>query len=366
MYARIQAWFETHHTLTAMPKRDRPRGIYALDSRYGTAYDEGTLRDANVRNYAFVTGYVLRVSWDFIEPTRDAYDFKIIDNIFTKLPEGQKLSLICVPYEPAYIASEDGVTTWTDENRATGEPMARAVPWDPSVQERYRAYLAALAAHEVGGLPLAERPELEAINTFLPGSHTGIRDPNTARLRDLPGYTREGFQAAVLDVLRTLTNVFPDQYVQIGFWPVTDYDGGTEAWESIRQTVLGEFDGVFRPKVGFFMENLAASRPAVDTDPVTGYPTTTYGAPLYDSQAQTWTAFQALTSWLQPFTGAEKVANATPADGMRYAYDTYGCTYFELYVADLDKTDWHPLFQEWHDRLVPTPASGVPPVWSLY
>jgi hypothetical protein len=126
--------------------------------------------------------------------------------------------------------------------------------------------------------------------------------------------------------------------------------------------LLAEFNGVTRPRVGFFMENLAASRPAPGADPVTGYPVTSYGTALQLSQTNTWTGFQALTSWLQPFTGLEKVANGTPADGIRYAFETYGTTYFELYVPDIDHAAYQGALSDWHDRLTATaPALTIAP-----
>jgi len=334
----------------------RPRGIFILDSRQGTPYRNGTLRDANLRDYPFVSGYVLRSSWEFMEPARGQYDFKIIDHILAKLPKGQKLSMILHSPDPADIAATAGVVTWQDEDRQ-GNALKRAVPWDPLLRERRGAFLAALAAHQTGGIALRDNPVLVAVNPFLPGGHTGIRDPNTAWFRALPGYTRAKLLATVQDELRTLTAQFPRTFIQIGSWKVTDNEKGREAWQEIRETLLAEFNGVTRPRVGFFMENLAASRPTPGKDPVSGYPVTEYGAPLFLSRDQTWISFQALTCWKRPFTGAPKVANGTPADGMRYAQDTYGCVYFEHYLPDLENPDWRADFQTWHDLLTSTTAT---------
>ena len=363
VYTRIRDWFTTQGLFWNVPgpATDRPRGLFVLDSRQGTPHNGGTLRDANLRSHDFIDGYALRAAWDFMEPNPGVYDFTIIDNILAKLPAGQKLSLIITPYEPAYVAAHAGVTTWVDIDR-DDNPTTRAVPWDPYLRERRRALIAALAAHATSGTALRDNPLLLAVDPYLPGGHTGIRDPNIIRLRDLPGYTRAGFQAAVEDELRALTSEFPRVHVQIGFWKFTDTEGGTEAWEEVRQALLAKFNGLSRPRVGFFMENLAASRPAPGQDPVTGYPVTDYGAPLYLSQHQTWTAFQALTSWKQPFTGPDKVANASPGDGIRYGYETYGCRYFELYVSDVDDVSWQPELREWqrriHGRNGPAPATS--------
>ena len=46
---------------------------------------------------------------------------------------------------------------------------------------------------------------------------------------------------------------------------------------------------------------------------------------------------QALTSWIQPFTGSpEAVASRNPATGIALADGAYGTRFFELYVTDLD------------------------------
>jgi hypothetical protein len=99
------------------------------------------------------------------------------------------------------------------------------------------------------------------------------------------------------------------------------------------------------------MENLAASRPAPGADPATGYPVTSFGTALHLSQTNTWNGFQALTSWTQPFTGFGNVTNGTAADGIRFAFETYGSTYGELYVSDTDNPAFQPALAEWHQRL---------------
>ena len=100
------------------------------------------------------------------------------------------------------------------------------------------------------------------------------------------------------------------------------------------------------------MENLSASRPAPGQDPVTGRPVTSFGGPLYLSQTNTWANFQALTSWLRPFNNFDSsVTNATPADGIGYAFTTYGSTYLELYVNDVDAPGYLNELTSWQARL---------------
>lgn len=362
--AAIQTWFTERGLFADEPARTptAPQGIYVLDSNQGTAHNGSTLRDANIRTYGFLRGYTLRAEWAMLEPSEGQYDFTIIDNILGKLPAGQKLSLIIIPFEPHYIASTAGVTTWQDKDRS-GNALTRAVPWDSYLRTRRRALYEALAEHATGGVQLRANPALDGIDPYLAGGFTGVRDPNTVPLRQLPGYTRALLLDAVRDELRAATSQFPNTFVHIGFWKVADTQSSPAAWEEIRLALLEDFDGVARPRVGFFMENLAASRPAGGGEPVTGYPVTDFGAPLHLSRDATWTGFQALTSWKAPFTGPDKVANASPADGIRYAFETYGARYFELYVSDVDHAAWQPDLEEWADTLAETQQTSSATVW---
>lgn len=384
VYERIHDWFTQwglFHATNATPTNNfstgRPRGLYVLDSAQGTQIGGVSMRDANLRTNAFVSGYVLRASWETLEPGPEIYDFTMITNILAKLsPHGLKLSLILVPFDPPYIAATPGVTTWLDTDRQD-TPLPRAVPWDAYLLQQRAKFLAALATNVFGGYALRDHPLLDVIDPYLPGGFTGIRDPNGTPLRNLPGYTRSNFLAAVQHELRALTTNFPGKFVQIGFWKIQDNEnaayGGVEAWEFLRRELLAEFNGGSRPRVGFFMENLAASRPAPGADPVTGYPVADFGAALFLSQTNTWTGFQALTAWRQPFTGPEKVAHGTPADGIRYAFETYGATYHELYVPDIDHAPYHAALTDWHARLTavapiltitPTNAPQVTLTWN--
>jgi len=360
----IYAVFDAAAPANAFP---RPTGIYALDSGAGTQYTraDGTtisLRDAVIRAAPFVDGYTLRVGWDDIEMAGGAYDFKIIDNIVTKLPAGKKLSLIITENDPADIATTPGVTTWVDTRNTPA--ITRAVPWDPYLRQRRDAFLQALATHIIpGGGTFANWPQLLAIDPCMPGGFTGIRDPANVYLRDLPGYTRAKFLAVVQDELNTLTGNFPSTYVQIGFWNVLDREnasyGGLAAWEYFLQVLQSEFNSGTAPRVGFFQENLAAGRQSWGIDPLDGRPLASgIAAPLAEAQSQTWTAFQALGSWVGPFdfTSLASTLYGTPGEGMEYAYNAFGTRYFELYTADIDAPSDRAELQRWHDFLNALPV----------
>jgi hypothetical protein len=335
----------------------RPKGIYSLDSALGGTYNGSSLRDGNIRDYPFVDGYVLHVVWDTVEISPGVYDFFIIQNALNKLPIGQKLSLILSPDEPADIATTPDVTTWVDSSG--GSPVTRAVPWDPYLRQRRAAFLHALASTLFDGVALRDHPRLSALNPFLPGGNGGLRDPLPQTLDGLPGYTRAKLLGAVQDELRTLSAEFPRTYVQMGFWPVLDGEnaayGGLSAWEWMRQQLLAEFNGLVRPHIGFFMDNLSANRQASGQDPPTGFPNTSFAAPMFLSRDAEFNGFQALGPWIQPFRSgtsnnmATNTLNGTPADGIETGYNTFGATYAEIYAIDLDVAAFQPLLQRWHD-----------------
>jgi hypothetical protein len=183
---------QTPPPATPPPPSARPCGIYILDS--GT----GTFRDANIREYPFVTGYVLRPFWSDLEVEQGAYDFRMIDHIIRQLEAlGQKLSIELLPGEPSYIAQTPGVTTWVDPTDEDNTTTVRPVPWDPFLLERLRAFVQALAEHRLpnaaaGGGPirLRDHPVLANLNFSIAGiGANGIRDieANAVNIVDFPG-----------------------------------------------------------------------------------------------------------------------------------------------------------------------------------
>lgn len=333
-----------------------PAGIYVLDS------DRGTYRDGNIRDYSFVAGYTWRWSWRNFEPQPDVYDFTPLDHIIERVSAlGLKIALANgTDGEPDYLLTTPGVTTYEYVDSKTGLLVRRPVPWDPYVLERFRAFVRALAEHPVpdpaaGGtpVPLRAHSAVASINRGIPGLGS-IRD-REIRIADMPGYTRTRFFGAVSASLNAVTAQFPDKHVHIGFWKVLD--GKSPAlWKALLRALLNEFDGVDKPRVGFFQDNLAASKDP-DTGVVTGYPSPTYAAPLYQAQDLTFTVFEALQSWKRPFREKAKVANAVPADGLKYAYDTFGTTQVSVYVPDADEPSYWPSFTAWSEFLSTLPAS---------
>ncbi|MBX7210688.1 MAG: dienelactone hydrolase family protein [Verrucomicrobiaceae bacterium] len=359
----------------------RPRGVYCLDSagatNYTTTFGKAiSLRDGNIRTHSFVDGFTLRVAWDDVESDTSpgSYDFFIIQNALNKLPAGQHLSLIITPDDPTYIAATSGVQTWSDAG------LTRATPWDPYLRQRRRAMLAAMGSVTTGGVALRNDPRLHMLDPYLPGGFTGIRDPNSTPMRNLPGYTRQKFLEAVQDELRSLQNEFPGKFVQIGFWSQTDNEnasyGGIVAADWIRQQLLAEFNGIIRPRIGFFMENLAAKRNGPLLDPYSATPVTGFATQEFAARDATWNGFQMLGSWTRPFNDGH-VTNTlygSPAEALEYAFNTYRAEYHEVYIGDIDNTAMQPMLQAWHDFYSTTLTTsgssdedhdGLPLAWEL-
>ncbi|MEK7286412.1 MAG: beta-galactosidase [Nitrospirota bacterium] len=338
---------------------NKPKGIYVLDSQGGELINGVSLRDRNIRDYPFVAGYAWRQVWATFEPSEGVYDFALIDGIIAKLnPINKSLTILignAASAEPAYIIAHPGVATWTMQ-KSTG-PVTRAVPWDPYLTGRLRAFAMAMGNHLVPDpsgkmVPFRDHPLLVNVDFGLAGLGR-IRDEAAGGaknyIKDIPGYTRENLTKAVLDHLDAATDAFPNKFVEIGLWNVEDKTLSPHLWEHLTGQILAEFDGVKHPKVGFFQENLAASKDLA-TGVITGTPSVAFAAPLlYPAKNSTFTVLQALETW----GASAKSANTTPNDGIQYGYDTFGTEYFEIYVTDIDKLAYQADFQKWHNFFFP-------------
>jgi dienelactone hydrolase len=338
-------------------------GLFVLDSPVGT------FRDGNLRNRDFLAGYAWRYGWSLMEPARDSYDFAALDHILARVAERhQKLSWIVMPTpgvsaEPAYVLAQAG--TWTDAGGSL-----HALPWDSFTLSRYQSFMNALQAHRVADpaqngalVPLGDHSAFYAINVTFPGvPNLALRDSHDA-LVDIPGYTRAALQDAVVATLRAVRTAFPKQRVHFGFWKYQNDSGSDQAWQSMQSRINSEFGGT----VGVFEDNLAAARPCPACDPYTATPTVDFAAPLVAAKSTTYTAFQALASWTNPGTvDPAKVMNGTPMDGIDYALQNFGSRYVELYVDDVDRSDWQPglraaatrLAQDGHTNCAALQVSG--------
>lgn len=341
----------------------QPTGIYVLDN------SNGNYRDANIRSYTFVNGYVWRWSWADIETSQGVYNFAGLDHIVKRLDSlNQKLTILFGAYsvEPPYVAA-NAAATYSFYDPVSAVTTTRAVPWDAYLMARFRLFMAALASHQVysmsagANVPLSTHPVLANITANIPGLGA-IRNVNslTAGLHTtLTGYARQKFADSLIASLKVHTDYFPTKNVFIPFYKsVTDNVSAPQLATYIRTRLLQGFNGVANPKISFWQENLAAYKDTV-TKVVTGLPTTTNASIMYQLNDSAYTMFQMLQGWTHPFSDPAKVANTTPVDAMCYAYKTYGTRYFEIYADDIDNTLYQPLFASWSNGAVCNTAAAV-------
>ena len=334
--------------VSTLPETFRPCGLYILDSR-GSA-----LRDGNIRDYPWVRGYVLRLSWNDIEQSPGVYDFSLIDNALERVAAiGQHLTLLILGPEPDHV-TDQAVETWhwvdTNPNHpddvfectANNGGCDRPLPWDEPTQNGYRAMVQALALHQVRDgadfTTLANHPRLDTLALPLPGWDR-VRELGF-EVESWPGYAREKLKTALLSQLQTQTAGFPRTPLQVGWWPVKDDDHGVELWKELYDAVKGNFG----TQVILEQENLKHSFSAgVDTF---GPLPEGLGEPLVSAaNSNGYSALQMLTSWAQPFTSG--TAGGSPIAAMDWARATYGTRYFEIYVSDADAAQYDPLVAEW-------------------
>ncbi|MEL1242518.1 T9SS type A sorting domain-containing protein [Flavobacterium flavipallidum] len=330
----------------------QPKGIYVLDS------NNGTFRDANIRNYSFVDGYVWRTSWSEIETAKDNYNFDGIDHIVKKLDAiNKKLTILFGAYavEPEYVASHSGVISYSFTNPIDKTTTKRAVPYDTYLMQRFQIFLTALANHKIYSIStstmvaLKDHPVLSNIATNIAGlgAIRNVNGQNTSLNTVLPNYNRNVFTASILSGMKIQTDLFPSKNVFIPFYKNINDNISSPTLESdIKTKLLSLFDGVKNPKISFWQENLAGYTDA-STNTFTGLPLTTFATPLLELNDNAYTMFQMLQGWTTPFLDPNKTANSTPFDAMCYAYNTYGASYYEIYVSDIDNLNYQTAFNNW-------------------
>ena len=325
---------------------EEPSGIYVVDSK------EGLYRDANISDQAFVQGYAWRFSWKDLETEKGVYDFTPVDHIINTLGErDQKLSWLVLGDIPEYIIREPTVETWLDG------AVLKPLPWDLVLRDRYERFVAALAAHKVADpaqdgemVPLNKHSVLSVIHPGLPGTPRGGLRDTTQKLKDIPGYSRAQLLDETLEpVIEMFSRYFPNQPQYFSLWKIEDdLDSEMPLWAAVLEKISNH------AHVGVWQDNLAASRDCAHCEVVQGRPIEVFAEPLLRAhQKNIFTGFQALSSWRKPFAEAhvENVAYGTPMDGLKWANETYGTRYFELYVADVENPAWQEGLAAWDKKL---------------
>lgn len=330
---------------------DGPRGIHVLGNLTGNQL-------ANIRTgYSFVDGFTLRAKWSDIETAPGVYNFSVIDQAIAQLqPANQKLTLEVFPnFVPSHVMSQ--VTQTFVDSRGSTVP----VPWDAAAKNSWTTFQQAMAAHSVfdstvnHNVALANHPTLSTVDASIVGQQS-YREL-TGNLVSQPTYNRTTYINAIKDSVHASRDAFPNKFGFLATFSMNDSNLAQPLDFAVRDALMADFNGPGEETLGFFVENLA------DATPQSGIALTRI---LDTTKNDTYTPMQALTSWVSPFTNPSAVASGNPATGIAYAYNTWGTTYFELYVADIDAAvngaldaQGHPLLadlQSWHNTLVPEPG----------
>jgi hypothetical protein len=340
--------------------RAQPHGIYVLDN------NQGTFRDANIRSNSFVDGFVWRTSWSDMETSQGVYDFSGLDHIVKHLDTiDKKLTILFGAYsvEPAYIGAHIGSVTYSFIDPVSSVATTRAVPYDAYLMQHYRLFVATLANHLIYSkatgtmVALKDHPVLANIATNIPGlgAIRSVNGTNMPFQNVMLGYVRTKFADSIVTAMKVQTDYFPTKNVFIPIYKNTiDNIASPSLAVYLRTQLLVNFNGVINPKISFWQENLAGYRDA-STNVFTGLPVTTFATPLYQLNDSAYTMFQMLQGWTTPFSDPAKTANATPFDAMCYAYNTYGTSYYEVYVSDIDNSIYQSQFAAWDTAGCNTP-----------
>jgi hypothetical protein len=339
----------------------RPAGLFALSQ--GTQPPSTELLAK-----PFIDGFVLRVPWSTLETAEGVYDFSSIDATLAALAPSRKLLSLTVIQllVPAYVLQNPAVQTYAVA--AGGGDLTNPVPWNDYALQRWEALWSALASHVApdparGGtaVPLADHSLLYIVDGMIVGMN-GIRDPQ-GRLVAVPNYDREAVVTGILRSLHACLDRFQRPFAYTGFFRMTD-NIASPAFDAYLLGILRQefFDGSSTPRLGLFEENLACSTPAAS-----------FAFALDQERGHTYTMFQMLQSWVNPFLNPARtdacLVTTTPGDrgtatsgpevGIQYAYQTFDCRYFEIYISDLQHPGFGDEFQTWHDIL--RPLTGVRP-----
>ncbi len=406
---RKQFLYVAKHPASPALSFSRPTGVYNLDPK----------APADQRpNDPFLTGEMHRISWREIDnggppATWDWSELNDAVANLPNLPNGQDLSLNLFE-EPCDIAESSQLqfAPWCDIAPPAGQlecnspcgsgGVKRAVPWDSYLRTRRNTFLQELARHVIPatGNTVANEPLIPIINPNLPGGDSGIRelDGMPFDAANLPGYTRTNLLNAVKDELDHVLLNFPAKLVQIGFFTaedvLDDQYANESLWHWLYPRLRDRYNGIVRPRVHFFQEDLAAARASAAPDYIPYIPppnTTAYSftpnhcqLPSFafncgddgdcdpnvtctpsDSEYNNGIVFQANTPWSGPFADGDKVTktlNGTPNDGIEAAFNAYLSEYLEVYQGDLDHAKpplgmaaawdaarWAAGLQSWHD-----------------
>lgn len=346
----------------------RPTGLYALGN-VGQAPSESVIE------LPFVNGWAMRTAWTLLEPSPGVYDFSSIDSTIAALQAKNKgVTLIVFAKEvPSHLLAGLPAEERYFAIGPQGTDLETAVTWSNAALQRQEALALALANHLVldasTGLmvPFRDHPTLRQVDCSILGL-AGVRDIGS-RLVSTPTYDRNTFVTATVRSINAVDDQFPNKFTYTAFFRMNDSIVTPPLDEHLLDVFRAEwFDGSGTPRLGLFQETLACNTPG-----------TQFAFAMFEEQNNTYTMFQMLQSWVNPFAnpaqtdpclvttvpGDRDTAISGPEVGIQYAFQTFGCRYFEVYVADLTHDGFADEFQIWHDTLTVGPSVPAVSSWGL-
>lgn len=317
-----------------------PKGIYLLGDNSGK-FGLGSLSSANK---PYIDGFAWRVGWNMLDTgiTAPNYDFTAVDAAITGVQAiGKKLSLaIMILSVPDHVMN-NAQQTWTSPGVVKGMGVKTVVPWDANAITQYRNFMFALAEHQIYDsisrkmVKLRDHPALGQINASTLGLQT-IRDTGT--LVTLPGFSRDVIKQALLDSIHAVQDQFPAKPNYVTYWGLEDGKQPSLS-DEILLKIMGEFDGVKYPLIGFFNEALEGNSPGMYPD-------------QNASQNGYFVMFQACGSWLLHDQCNWSLGDNSPENGFKYGTQNFDAKYYEIYRADLEEPAFKSIFETWHATLV--------------
>jgi len=322
------------------------RGIYLLDGL-------PDLDDIPLCNEVFIDGFAWRTSWPELDSGRlgPAYHFETVTQAVTDLQAiDKKLSIMVFAITvPEYVLRDS--ETLCCQSIPAGDPN-QIVPvlWDSAARAWFRAFMKALANHEImdtsTGLmtKFCDHPTLAGLRVGV----IGLKGLDDTRVVDHPTYTRAGFIAGALDDIHSVQDVFPTKPCWVELRTLYDSTPVPRLDEALIDAIGAEFDGTPNPHVGVFIEQLRGDAPLVGIQ---------QGINLLDAH-NNWGCpvnLQACGSWLNhapcSWTGGDDI----PSNGFTFGYNNYGSVYYEIYKSDLTNAAWESMFTTWQEDLQTLP-----------
>ena len=345
------------------PQFTRPCGMYGT---FGSTSDSLTMISL-VSTKPFIKGYTFYSKWKDIEPQKGVYDFsrlRIALNIARQYNQSISLAIF-TDSEPDWLLNDNAVQKWYDNNPGNAnDSTLHVVPWNPIANERLRLLLTTLASMTMfdnlsgATTTISNHPSLKQIEAQIPGMR-GIRDINN-EIRDIPGYNRDTLTSRFIAVYNTYINTFPKAFVSSSFFGISDYINSPNLKTHLITAFNNAFNNSSTPKLGFFAENLSCAAPAANS-----------GNVLFANKSITYNLFQMLGSWTNPnlagnnasnITACSTAANANgnasgPEIAMKYAYENFNTTYFEVYVQDFTNPAYDSVLTHFYNTVI-APACG--------